>query len=208
MKNDALIQNNRREFIIKTLSSCAFCCFAAPGLFAFDEKSHPFVLGQQHKFQSDAGMTLEQVFNFTFKGWYIPAMKNLMQQIGRERFLEMLKKSSEMLYETDKDTDVNYNERTMAALSEYGKKLMEKWSNRLTGEILTDNGNEFEVKYTECLWAKTFREADAADIGYAGICYTDYPWTKQFNPDLKLIREKTLMQGHDCCHFKYFMENK
>ena len=208
MKNDALMQNNRREFIIKTLSSCAFCCIAAPSLFGFDEKSHPFVLDQQHKFQSDAGMSLEQVFNFTFKGWYIPAMKNLMEQIGREKFLGMLKKSSEMLYETDKDADVNYNERTMAALSDYAKKLMEKWSSRLTGEILTDNGNELEIKYTECLWAKTFRDANAADIGYAGICYSDYPWAKQFNPALKLIREKTLMQGHDCCHFKYFMENK
>ena len=24
---------------------------------------------------------------------------------------------------------------------------------------------------TECLWAKVFREADAADIGYSAICY-------------------------------------
>jgi len=57
----------------------------------------------------------------------------------------------------------------------------------------------------ECLWAKTFREADAGDIGYAGCCYGDYGMTKSFNPKLKLERNKTLMQGHDCCHFKWSM---
>ena len=206
MKNDALIKNDRREFIIKTFSSCALCCFAASSLFGSDKKLHPIALDQQHKFQSDSGMSIQQVYNFAYKGNYIPAMKNLMKQIGREKFLEMLKKSSEMLYETDKDADINYNERTLTALSNDSKKLIENWSNRLTGEILTDNENVLEIKYTECLFAKTFREADAADIGYAGLCYQDYPYTKQFNPKLKLIREKTLMQGHDCCHFKWFME--
>ena len=62
------------------------------------------------------------------------------------------------------------------------------------------------MKFTECLWAKTFREADASEIGYAGVCYQDYPMTKTFNPNLKLIRETTLMQGHDCCNFKWSME--
>jgi hypothetical protein len=66
--------------------------------------------------------------------------------------------------------------------------------------------DEFEIKFTECLWAKTFREADAGDIGYAGCCYQDYAMTKAFNPKMELIREKTLMQGADCCHFKWRMK--
>jgi hypothetical protein len=207
MKNDALIKNDRREFIIKTFSSCAFCCFAAPSLFDPDKMLHPTTSDQQHKFQSDSGMSIQQVFNFAFKEWYIPAMKNLMKQIGREKFLEMLRKSSEMRYESDEDAYFNNKERTLKTWSDYSKKLMENWKNRLTGEILTDNEHVLEIKYTECLYAKTFREADAADIGYAGLCYQDYPWTKRFNPNLKLIREKTLMQGHDCCHFKWVMES-
>ena len=205
MKYDALNKNDRREFLRKTFSSCAFCCFASTSAFGSD-KNNPISVNQKHKFESDSGMTIQQVYNFAFKQWYIPAMKNLMQQIGREKFLEMLKKSWEMLYETDKVTGVNYNERTITALSNDSKKLMDKWSNRLTGEILTDNEDVLEIKYTECLWAKTFRESDAADIGYAGICYSDYPDSKAFNPKLKLIREKTLMQGDDCCHFKWIME--
>jgi len=29
------------------------------------------------------------------------------------------------------------------------------------------------TRITKCLWAQTFREAKAADIGYAAICYPD-----------------------------------
>jgi hypothetical protein len=206
MKNDASIKNDRREFIFKTFSSCAFCCFAAPIVFASDNKLNSTTSNQKHKFQSDSGMSIQQVYNFAYKENYIPAMKNLMKQIGREKFLEMLRKSSEMLYESDEDADFKNKELTLKTWSDFSKKLMENWSNSLTGEILTDNENVLEIRYTECLSAKTFREADAADIGYAGLCYQDYPWTKQFNPNLKLIREKTLMQGHDCCHFKWVME--
>jgi hypothetical protein len=205
MKNDASIKNDRRQFLRKTMSSCAFCCLAAPIAFASD-RINPITTDQQHKFQSDSGMSMQHVYNFAFKENYIPAMKNLMKQIGKEKFLEMLKKSSEMVYESDEDEYFKNKEHTLKTWSDFSKKLIENMSNVLTGEILTDNDTVLEIKYTECLYAKTFREADAADIGYAGLCYQDYPWTKQFNPKLRLIREKTLMQGHDCCHFKWVME--
>ena len=205
MKDDALNKNDRREFLRKTFSSCALCSFAAPIAFGSD-RINPITSDQKHKFESDSGMTMQQVFNFAFKENYIPAMKNLMKQIGCEDFLEMLKKSSEMQYENDENAYFKNKERTLKTWSDFSKKLMKDWDNSLTGEILTDTDNVLEIKYTECLYAKTFREADAADIGYAALCYGDYPWTKQFNPNLKLIREKTLMQGDDYCHFKWVME--
>lgn len=206
MKNDAPVKSDRREFLIKTFSSCAFCCFAAPSLLSADNNLHSVAQDQQHKFQSDSGMTIQQVYNFTFKSHLIPIIKNIMKQIGKEKLLNMLRKSSEMSYEIDMDADINYNERTLTAWSTDFKRGCEEWSDRLTYEILKDNENVFEIKFTECLWAKTFREAEASEIGDATVCYEDYPIARQFNPKLKLIREKTLMNGKDCCHFKYFME--
>jgi hypothetical protein len=151
-------------------------------------------------------MTMQQVYNFAFKENYIPVMKNLMKQIGKEKFLDMLKKSSELQYEGDGNDYFKNKERTLKTWSDFSKKLIKNMNNEITGKILTDNENVLEIRYTECLYAKTFREADAGDIGYEALCYQDYPWTKQFNPNLKLIREKTLMQGDDCCHFKWIME--
>ena len=206
MKENASIKNGRRDFILKSFSSCALCFVTASTVFGSDKKLHPIASDQQHKFQSDSGMSIQGAYNFAFKEWYIPAMKNLMKQIGREKFIDMLKTSSEMLHVPDEDAYINYDERTLSEWATRIKNVCENWSDRITFEILNNNESVFEMKFTECLWAKTFREADASEIGYAGVCYQDYPMTKAFNPNLKLIRDKTLMQGQDCCHFKWVKE--
>ena len=82
----------------------------------------------------------------------------------------------------------------------------ELYKNTLTYEVVSNTDNVYEMKISECLWAKTFREAEAGDIGFAGICYGDYATTRAFNPKLKFTREKTLMEGADCCQARYEME--
>ena len=64
----------------------------------------------------------------------------------------------------------------------------------------------FELKVTECIWASTFLEANMGEFGYAWICWGDYAWAKSFNPKIKLVRDKTLMQGNDYCNHKYIFE--
>lgn len=76
----------------------------------------------------------------------------------------------------------------------------------LVYEIVEDSPQAFAFRISQCLWAKTFREEDAADIGYAAICHPDFAVARAFNPKLKLIRTKTLMRGHDCCNHRYVME--
>ena len=76
----------------------------------------------------------------------------------------------------------------------------------LTDEVIEQTETFVHSKITECLWSKTFREANAADIGFAAVCYPDYAMTSAFNPKIKLVRPTTLMQGHDCCDFRYHWE--
>ncbi len=97
MKNDVSNKNDRREFLIKTFSSCAFCCFAPLNLIGSDKKLHSIITGDKHKFLHDSQMSFNEVFDFAYKESYIPAMKNLMYQIGHEKFIEMLKKSSDKM---------------------------------------------------------------------------------------------------------------
>ena len=206
MKNNTLIKNNRREFLKKTFSSCAFCCFASPILFGSDKKLHPIASNQQHKFQSDSGMSFQEVFDFAYKKNYIPAMKNLMSQIGHEEFIELLKKSSDKMSETNDKSEIDYSKRTLKEWIKIMKKECQDLKCQISCEILKEDDHEFEILYTECLWAKTFLEADASEIGYAGMCYSEFGKTKAFNPNLKIIFDKSLMNGDDRCHFKWFME--
>jgi hypothetical protein len=39
---------------------------------------------------------------------------------------------------------------------------------------------------------------NAVDLGYILFCYADLASAKAFNPEMRLIQTKTLMQGDDC----------
>ena len=207
MKNsNEPINQNRRDFILKAISTCTLCCVAGPKLLALDKDSIPFVPDDEHKFLKDSGMSIQEVYEFTFKEWYIPAMKNLKEQVGHDRFIEMLKKSSDKLQERKDYEGIDYSDRTLTAFADWMKQICDYWSDRITWEVINEDESVFETRFTECLWAKTFREADASEIGYAGVCYQDYSMTKAFNPNLELIRDQTLMEGSDHCHFKWTMK--
>ena len=59
---------------------------------------------------------------------------------------------------------------------------------------------------TECIWAKTFLDYKLGDIGHAHVCWGDYAWAQGFNPKIRMVRDKTLMQGHACCNHRYLWE--
>jgi hypothetical protein len=43
-------------------------------------------------------------------------------------------------------------------------------------------------------------------IGYFLSCYADFASAEMFDPKLRMIRTKTLMQGDDCCNNRYVIE--
>ena len=87
--DNKLANQNRRGFILKAISSCTLCCLAGPKLIALDNDSNPIVSYDEHKFLKDSGLSIQEVYEFAFKEWYIPVMKNLKEQVGDDEFLEM-----------------------------------------------------------------------------------------------------------------------
>jgi hypothetical protein len=75
-------------------------------------------------------------------------------------------------------------------------------------EIVEDSDEVFEMKITECLTEVIFREADALELGYACVCHADFGLPEGLDINIKLIRDKTLMQGHNCCNHRYVWERE
>lgn len=161
-------------------------------------------------FSADSGMSYQQVFDFAFKNWYILYMKGLEDEIGKDRFLKMLQ-------------DVgwnNYVESTTSRFRDLAKRDVESlisqfwepmsksplWSRTIPVEIVEKSPSHGIVRMNDCLVAKTFRDAGAADIGYAAICYADLAVAHAFNPRIILTRDRCLMKGDDCCDFDYSMK--
>lgn len=188
------LKNSRRDFLSKTIPAGVLFCAACPKVFA----NHAgFIEGNPTADNSDSnkdsGMSYVEVFNFAFRDNFIPQMIALAEKLGREKFIDILKET--------------------ASISISREHVMEHWNNDydnifwddvLKNEVIEDTEDAREVKITKCLWAKIFKEENAADIGYASICYPDFAHAEATGK--KLIRTKTLMQGDDFCNHRWILK--
>ena len=189
---------NRRELLTRSICAGSLVCVGSNPLLAALSQEND---SETHKFQAKSGMTYEEVFRFAFVRGYIPIMKVLADRVG----LDVLQKAAyDAAYEGIKDRP--FPKRDIPTIAHTFKNLNPHAKQMLTMEVIEDNETAFEMKVTECLWAKTFREANAADIGFSCICNVDYATAEAFSPKVELIRDKTLMQGHTCCNHRYVMK--
>ncbi len=109
-----------------------------------------------------------------------------------------------------------------AALS--GKTLSEKYSGNSLKELLKiveevwgkDGTMEFKnislskdtLKFdvTRCGYADMYEKMGIKELGSLLSCYRDYTFLDGFNPDIELVRAKTLMDGDDICDFCYMLK--
>jgi len=200
------LEQSRRQFLSKILPASALCLGCSKLLAYAQSEEKPEVPAEQHKFLENSGMSFEEVYNFAFKEFYIPMMKNLAKEIGKDEFIETLKRArSELAKQQGQNLAKSLGKNDMASFASWMKEN-ELYKHILTSEIVEETDKAFEMKVSECLSAKTFREADASDIGYAAICHGGYAFAPAFNPKMKVIKTKTLMQGHDYCNPRTVLE--
>jgi hypothetical protein len=200
---------SRREFLLNILPVGSLLCLGGNNLLASSQSvSKTKDSSLKHKFLEDSDMSFRDVFRFTFQNYYIPCIQRLADEIGREKLIEMLKRlTSEAVAKSVKKSMENLPDNDFATYVALSKERKNRFVEHvLTAEVLEETDREVRTNITECLWAETFRKAEAADIGYAAICYPDFASASAFNPKIKLVRTKTLMQGHDCCDFHYIWE--
>lgn len=194
---------NRRKFLFSILPVCAFGCLGFSRAFDNNQSGQNVKeAAEETKFQNEFCRTYEKVWQWRYH-YYIDLMEELAKVVGRAELMEMIKKGKDAIKMKGAENNPNFK------LSEFGNyvKNSEYFNNALTFEIIENTDTLFEIKITRCLWAKTFQEKNAADIGYATICHGDFSGAKAMHPKLHLDRTKTLMQGFDCCHERYVFES-
>jgi hypothetical protein len=72
--------------------------------------------------------------------------------------------------------------------------------------VLEKTKNHLKVRMNKCWYAEIYRELHASDIGHKTVCLMDPVMNKALNPKIKMSRPKTLMLGHNCCLFEYWLQ--
>lgn len=156
-----------------------------------------------HKFMADARMSYQEVFDFAYGGM-IPVFQGLASALGEERFYQALQQVvCETSLEAGQETARQLPCNDFAAFTAGARQPSAFAQHILSLEIVEDTPQAFEVKVSECLWAKFFRERDAAELGTHLICERDFADCQGFNPGITLVRTKTLMQGDECCNHRF-----
>jgi hypothetical protein len=195
---------DRRQFLFKAVPACSLLCFGGS---AFSEKSggesKPWFLQDKHKF--------DDIYNgnLTFRQYYanrysevIELSQALCEEFGKNRMMKFMKRHTrkKMLDYGRRHAERSPDNTFQSYANTFRSPMYET---PLTMEIVEDTEKAFEVKVTECIWAETFVAAEAGDIGFVLVCYGDYAWAEGFNPQIEMVRDKTLMQGDDCCNHRY-----
>ncbi len=205
MKKSKLFEPSRREFITRAVPACSALCLGGGKLLALAPSDNESIFQEEkHKFDQEypKKLTYKQFFATRYRE-YIKLARALEKEFGKEKTIELLKKftTEDMRRygqtQAEKATDKNLKTYTAQFSNPNAFK------NVLTKEVVEDTDKAFELKVTECIWATTFLDAKAGDIGYAAVCWGDYAWAEGFNPKIKLVRDKTLMQGHEYCNHRY-----
>ena len=155
-------------------------------------------------------ISYDNFFNTRFNG-IIEIMRAFSPIIGKNHVLDKLTRLSE-----DTSIEIIKNQLEKSKPVTNFKEFKEIYKEQISTEfmqhctsfvVVEDTPKKLSLKFTECLWAKTFQEMNASDIGYPMCCHPDYAMAKIYHPNIKLIRTKTLMQGDDYCDHTYIWED-
>jgi hypothetical protein len=192
-------EESRRTFIKTVLPVGGMVCFGCPGvLSASNTLGQDQDLEYMDKIQTKLSISHEELFKSRYN-YYILRMEKFAEYMGRDELITMLKKAVD---------DINMSSKPnldLKSVKEFMNPILssEIWNIRLDFQVLELSDEVCEMKITNCIWAKTFRDKNAGDIGYANTCHGDFSYVTAYNPKLKLERTKTLMEGHDCCNHRY-----
>ncbi len=195
-EDNALHYPGRRQFLSSIIPFCGLSSFGCDAFssFAFSRGNQ-----EKHKFDKEWGHTYEQAFKWKFE-YLIAMMKQFSEYLGKDHLLEMIRNAGDEISRRNAKDDPKFS------FDEWVKGGQTYFKNMMTWEVIEQTDRVYEMKVSECLWHKIFKEYDAMDIGYVYVCYNDFASAKEAHSKITLERTKTLMQGDDCCNHRWIWQ--
>ena len=133
-----------------------------------------------------------------------PVILALSQRIGRDEALAIL-------------LEVNQQEafqRGQSMMGTEGQNGIEELVNEVAGwgeggvwemDVIEQTPTTYFFNVTRCPYYEKYRELGLEEFGVGFSCCRDEPFARGFNPQLELVRTKTIMEGADHCDFRYYL---
>jgi fumarate reductase iron-sulfur subunit len=70
-------------------------------------------------------------------------------------------------------------------------------------EVSEANTTKCSMNVTRCRYAEMYKRLGLGDYGHLLSCSRDFAFVEGFNPNIKLTRTQTIMEGADFCDFRF-----
>ena len=74
-------------------------------------------------------------------------------------------------------------------------------------DVLEQTATTYFFNVTCCPYYEKYRELGLEEFGVGFSCCRDEPFARGFNPQLRLVRTKTIMEGDKHCDFRYYLDD-
>jgi hypothetical protein len=133
----------------------------------------------------------------------VPLIKLLQAELGEERANALIRKALGDLYR-------RLGERwwQTKGARHVGDGMAKAFAAFAKGDALdyrvqAQSEETYEIDVTQCRYAQFYNEMGEPELGFLLVCSLDFPFAEGFDPDLKLMRSQTIMQGASHCDFRY-----
>jgi len=128
----------------------------------------------------------------------------LAEEVGRARAIEILTKAVVRFAEAAGASFAEGRSEGRKDLSAYAE-ILPVWQEggALEVDLTIAVPDRLEFDVTRCRYAEMYRELGIVELGAVLSCNRDGAFCTGFNPEIALTRTKTIMEGAECCDFRY-----
>jgi predicted ArsR family transcriptional regulator len=133
----------------------------------------------------------------------VPLVKALQAELGEERANTLVRRSLGNLYRRYGEefarakNEKNLGDVMASAFSTYAR------DDALQYRVVDQSQDSFAIDVTACKYADFYKELGEPDLGFLLVCSADFAMAEGVDPDMKLTRTQTIMQGASHCDFRY-----
>jgi len=134
-----------------------------------------------------------------------PTIEAFAAEIGRDRALEIVQG---VITRIARDQGNALADRIVANTLPHFVKSQADWQKEdaLHIEVRRMDDTAYDFDVTRCRYAEMYRALGIPELGAVLSCGRDFALGAGFNPDLKLTRSQTIMDGAPRCDFRYRLE--
>ena len=137
----------------------------------------------------------------------VPLIEGFIEEFGRERTLDIAGKvirdlaleSGRLLARISGGNSMEDLAKGIPLFSQGGAQEV---------DVLEAGPTKISMNVTKCRYAEMYKEHGMEEFGYLLSCGRDFALIEGFNPEIKLTRTQTIMEGADYCDFRFTTEPK